>query len=78
MPTRTVLSRFRMLGIAALAAGTAALAAPTSATDARQTVLVLYPFSRLLPANLEFDRGFRQGLESHGAGSAELFDASSR
>jgi hypothetical protein len=56
-----------LLAVAPLAAARGAAAV------AMKRIVVLYSNSRLVPANVELDRGIRAALMSHGTESARIF-----
>ncbi len=64
----------RLAGVRALAGILAVVGLPASAAAQDKTVLVLYSNSRLLPANVEADRGLRVSIGSTGSRRVELFD----
>jgi len=57
--------------LAALLAQGAAAAEPPRVA---RSVLVLYTYGRMLPANLEFEAGLRRAFQESGAGAVELFE----
>lgn len=79
-------ARMAMAGLAMIApsAGVAEATAPSPAPPAAphaagtpapaRNVLVLYSYSRLLPAAMEGDRGLRENLEGLGTGRVQLFE----
>ena len=70
MHSRTF-SRAPALLAAALAIGSSALA---TSVEARQNVLTLYSYTRLLPANVAFESGVRQSLSASGNPQVEAFE----
>ncbi|HAY27537.1 MAG TPA: GHKL domain-containing protein [Candidatus Accumulibacter sp.] len=47
---------------------------PVAAVAKARSVLVLYAFGRLLPANIEFDRAFREAISTTGLPPVSVFD----
>lgn len=61
-------------GLPVSAGSTSAPASASAPLEAPRSILVLYSNGRLLPANVDFDRGLRRSLAAHAGTSIEILD----